>query len=81
MGNKFTSFIPEVGNTYKLAAKFVSYYKALDVYVYPDHVGKVDALMQNTESGWTIVCHDIRQDVDGSIYWAYSSGGYFMEVK
>lgn len=74
-------FIPEVGKIYKLAATFKSHYKALDVYVYPDHVGQVDAIMQNIESGWTIQCHNIKQDNNGSIYWAYSSGGYFMEVK
>lgn len=78
MGNKF---IPEVGKIYKLDSKFESYYKALEVYRYPDHVGQVDATMQNIASGWTILCHNIRQNDDGSIYWSCSSGGMFMKVN
>lgn len=67
-----------IGSTYQQDSKFESLYKVLDVYKYPN--GAIDALLENVESGWTFMAHGIRFNGD-KIYWSYSSGGYFKEVK
>ncbi len=40
-----------------------------------------NAVLRNTETGWTLEAHGVHLDEDGMIEWDFSRGGYFDEEK
>lgn len=60
----------ETGKTYK--NRNGSDYRCLGI----DNIE--NPIMQHTTSKWTFTAHKIKMYPDGTIEWAYSTGGKFM---
>ena len=68
METRHVKLIPGITYTNKGGGR----YRCLDTYSYIDA-----AQVENIESGWRCLAHNITMYDDGSIEWDYSTNGYF----
>jgi hypothetical protein len=66
--------VPVVGRTYRNAAG--GDYICVELLLDERPVGGV---LRRVSDGYTLRAHDICENTDGTVYWAYSTGGHWPD--